>query len=73
MSRFYVTLPSNSSTECYPDNTVARYTAKLADKIEIEGDWEVGLAEISIPAVVENVLHGRCYYDKPVGDWFARC
>jgi len=63
MSRFYMTLPSNSSMQCYPDNTVARYTTKLANPIELEGDWEVGLAEISFPSAVENVLPGRCYYD----------
>ena len=55
MSRFYVTLPSNSSSEYYPDNTVACYTTKLVDKIELEGEWEVGLAEISIPTDVDNV------------------
>ena len=63
MSRFYVTLPSNSSIEYYPNNTVARYTTKLANKIELEGDWEVGLAEISMPSMVDNVVQGLCYYD----------
>jgi len=46
MSRFYVTLPSNSSMNCYPDNSVARFTTKLNGIIELEGDWEVGLTEI---------------------------
>ena len=39
MSRFYVTLPSNSSMDCYPDNSVARLTTKLNGAIELEGDW----------------------------------
>jgi len=43
--------------------TLACYTTKLVDKIELEGEWEVGLAEISIPTAVDNVVHGRCYYD----------
>jgi len=68
MSRFYVTLPSNSSSEYYPNNTVARYTSKLANKIELDGDWEVGLAEISMPSMVDNVVQGRCYYDMYLGD-----
>jgi len=72
MSRFYVTLPSNSSMQCYPDNTVARYTTKLANPIELEGDWEVGLAEVSFPSAVENVLPGRCYYDLYFGDVLTR-
>jgi len=72
MSHFYMTLPSNSSGEYYPDNTVARYTTKLANKIELEGDWEVGLTEISIPSAVDNVMQGRCYYDIYFGDTTTR-
>jgi len=62
MSRFYVTLPSNSSMDCYPDNSVARFTTKLNDVIQLEGDWEVGLTEISFPSDIENVSGGHCYY-----------
>jgi len=71
-SRFYVTLPSNSSTDYYPDNTVAHYTMKLANKIELEGDWEVGLAEISFPSEVENVVRDQCYYNLYIDDTFVR-
>jgi len=56
MSRFYLTLPSNSSMQYYPENTVARYTTKL-DK------WEVGLVEISVPAVIANVVRDKCFLD----------
>ena len=62
MSRFYLTLPSNSSMNYYPENTVARYTTKLANTIELEGDWEVGLLEISTPQELVNVVDNRCYY-----------
>jgi len=31
--------------------------------IELEGEWEVGLAEMSVPSRVENVVKGRCYFD----------
>jgi len=61
MTRFYVTLPSNSSMDYYPENTVARYTTRLASPIELEGDWEVGLAKMSIPCVVYNVVADQCY------------
>ena len=72
MSRFYITLPSNSSSEYYPNNTVTRYTTKLADKIELEGDWEVGLAEISVPSEVQNVVRGQYYYSIYVNDVHIR-
>jgi len=72
MNRFYVTLPSNSSMDCYPDNSVARFTTKLNGIIEHEGDWEVGLTEISFPSDVENVLDGCCNYTIHVEDRFFR-
>jgi len=62
MSRFYITLPSNSSMDYYPENTVAQYTTKLNNAMELDGEWEVGLAEISFPFEMENVLEGECYF-----------
>ena len=38
-----------------PENTAACYTTKLADTVELEGDREVGLAEMSIPGAVYNL------------------
>ncbi|ELU17619.1 hypothetical protein CAPTEDRAFT_207933 [Capitella teleta] len=43
---FYLVLPSNSSFDFYPDNTVANYTTRLPRDIELSGEWEVGLEEI---------------------------
>jgi len=57
-----MTLQSNSSVEYYPENTVASYTTELANTVELEGDWEVGLAKMSISNVVYNVVVNQCYY-----------
>ena len=57
---------------CYPENTVAQYTTKLSNVIELEGDWEVGLTELSVPSNVENVVSGRCYYDIHIHDVVRR-
>jgi len=46
----------------YPENTTAKFTTKLSGAIELEGKWEVGLAEISTPSAVHNVVNGYCYY-----------
>jgi len=60
MSRFTMTLPSNSSMNYYEDNTAAQFTTKLAQTIVCAnpnrryGDWEVGLSSIGVPAEVEN-------------------
>jgi len=58
--------------EYYPQNMVAQYTTKLTNLIELEGDWEVGLTEISVPSNVENVISGRCYYDIHFHDLVRR-
>lgn len=77
-----MTLPSNSSMNYYEDNTTAQFTTKLAQTIELDGDWEVGLSSIGVPAEVENVIAKECYcniyYDDvlkwivtlPPGDYY---
>jgi len=47
----------------YPENTVARFTTKLPNNIDLDEEWEVGLSEISVPSHVYNVIEGLCYYD----------
>ena len=51
----------------YPGNTVARYTTKLDNTIELQGMWKVGLVEISVPIVVANVVRDECFLDIVVG------
>jgi hypothetical protein len=49
MSHFYITLPSDSSADYYPDNTIARFVIKLPERIRLEGEYAVDLAEIIYP------------------------
>ena len=49
MTHFYLILPSNSSQQFFPDNTLTEFTRKLPSTIELTNDWEVGLAEIMFP------------------------
>jgi hypothetical protein len=49
MTHWYLTLPSNSSMKYYKDNTAAKYTTKIPDNIDLNGDWEVALTEIMYP------------------------
>ena len=39
---FYVTLPSNSSKDLFPENNPSEYVNKLSRWIELNGEWEVG-------------------------------
>lgn len=43
----YLTLPANSSKNYYPDNTLTRYTTRLQSPIELQGEWELALVEMS--------------------------
>jgi hypothetical protein len=52
---FYVILPSDSSASSYPNNTVARFVTKLPERIRLEGDYEIALAEIIYPHSWYNV------------------
>jgi len=72
MSRFHLTLPSNSSMHYYSENTVARFATKLPNNINLDGEWEVGLSEISVPSHVHNVIAGLCYYDIYLSNTFIR-
>ena len=55
MTSFYMTLPSNSSMNYYPENTVTKYKTHLAQPISLEGDWEVGLFEFEYHRTWYNV------------------
>jgi len=45
-----------------PTNTASRFTTKLSEMIELDGNWEVGLVEISMPRSIVNVRTDDHYY-----------
>ena len=50
MSDFYLTLPSHSSKNEYPDNTSNHFKIRLPHPIRLEGSgWKVGLSAVSLP------------------------
>ena len=55
MGDFYLVLPSNSSLDFFPQNTLTEYTTCLPNTINLTGDWEVGLVEIQYPHNWYNV------------------
>ena len=53
---FYLTLPSNASTQFYPENKPGHYKVKLPRNIFLpEKDWEVAMTSISFPDMVPRV------------------
>ncbi|KAJ8048251.1 hypothetical protein HOLleu_00494 [Holothuria leucospilota] len=72
-SSFYVTLPSNSSPEVYPDNTLTHFRVKLPQPITLEGQWEVGLAEIVYPHQWYNLDEESTYSYTGNGEqWWTK-
>ena len=44
---FYITLPSESSIELFPENNPSEYTVRLPHWIHLKGNWEIGLHSIT--------------------------
>lgn len=61
---FYVTLPSNSSTKFFPDNTLTSYTTKLQNQIDLDGLYEVAMTEIIFPFNWTQLLQGKISVGK---------
>ena len=50
MSNFYITLPSNSSKNEFPENKANSFKIRLPNPIRLEGQgWKVGLFSIDMP------------------------
>ena len=58
-SEFYVMLLSNSSMQYFPDNKTSNFVTKLSRTLQLDGEWEVGLAEIDYPHTWYNIREGR--------------
>ena len=54
---FTINLVSNASMNVFPTNTMARFTTLLPNKVELTGDWEVALLEVSWPGKVKNITN----------------
>ena len=46
MDTFRVYLPSNASTNLYPDNTSSNYTTSFYQPLQLQGSWEVGVESV---------------------------
>lgn len=59
MSEFTINLISNASMETFPGNTLSCFTTLLPTPFTLSGEWQVALAEIAWPLVVQNVTIGE--------------
>ena len=49
---------SNASGELFPDNTLSALTNLLPEQVNLEGQWEVAISEISYPSMYQNITEG---------------
>ncbi|KAF4529509.1 hypothetical protein B566_EDAN014204 [Ephemera danica] len=45
MDNFYLTLPSKSSFDIFPENRTTCFTTQLPQRIHLQGSWEVSVVE----------------------------
>ena len=62
MAQFYLTLPSNSSSTYYPENTLTHFKTRLHNEISLTGEWEVGLSEIMFPRSWYTINKDRAHF-----------
>ena len=53
---FFLTLPSNSSVEEFPDNTLTHFRVKLPRTVHLSGEYECALTDISFPTSWYNLI-----------------
>ena len=67
MDDFYVTLTSHTNSKYY-ENSLSNFTNKLASRISLKGNWEVGLSSISLTNYWLNLTESTninfYYYEK---------
>ena len=65
MESFTIELVSNASAQLFPDNTLSSFTTFLPEQLNLEGQWEVAISEISYPSMYQNVTEGKfMFFDK---------
>ena len=65
MESFTIELVSNASAQLFLDITLSSFTNFLPGQLNLDGQWEVSVSEISYPSVYQNVTDGKfMFFDK---------
>ena len=67
---FDVYLISTASMDIFSDNTMAAFTNRFSEPLNLSGDWRVALTEIAFPTAIKNVTDSDIYVyvDEPDTD-----
>ena len=65
MDPFTIELVSKASAQLFLDNTLSYFTNFLPEQLNLEGQWEVAISEISYGSMYQNVTEGEfMFFDK---------
>ena len=59
MESFTIELVSNACGELFPDNSLSSFTIFLPEQLNLEGQWEVAISEISYPSMYQSITEGK--------------
>ena len=62
-------MDSNASGELFPDNTLSSFTNLLPEQVNLEGQWEVAISEVSYPSMYQNITEGELkFFDEKLSN-----
>ena len=65
MESFTIELVLNASAQLFSDNTLSSFTNFLPEQLNLNGQWEVAISEISHPSMYQNVTEGKfMFFDE---------
>ena len=59
MDSFTIELVSNASGKLFPDNTLSSFANFLPEQLNLEGQWEVAISEISYSSMYQNITEAK--------------
>ena len=59
MDSFTIESVSNASTQLFPNKMLSSFTNFLPEQVNLDGQWEVAISEISYPSMYQNVTDGK--------------
>ena len=60
-----IALVSNASAQLFPANTLSSFTNFLPEQLNLEGQWEVAISEISYSSMYQIVMEGKfMFFDE---------
>ena len=59
MESFTIELVSNASRQLFPDKKLSSFTHFLPEQLNLDGQWEIAISEISYPSMYQNVTERK--------------